>query len=274
MLRDLRLSLHHLQSQRAWTPPASPNCFNHSMFPQPLSFRTLILSFRALILSFRAKRGICCPHPNPTARHIDIHRSITPLERPHQLDRHPQGGRNRNPPLRRIPLRRPPSLSPCGEGALARKRVTDKTRRASPSDATDRHRFRRRLSGSPHQNLGARHPADPDRVQPEESNLPARGRPNTYIDEYQCIRRPRRRLSRPARRSGHPPRSRTLRERPPDRREPGRTPRSPRHPHQPSSARASPRPRERILMVTPASHSPIRKPHSRHWHSITRNQAG
>ena len=26
--------------------------------------------------------------------------------------------------------------------------------------------------------------------------------------------------------------------------------------------------------ATPASHSPIRKPHSRHWHSITRNQAG
>src|SRR5271156_2836854 len=36
MLRDLRLSLHHLQSQRAWTPPASPNCFNHSMFPSTL----------------------------------------------------------------------------------------------------------------------------------------------------------------------------------------------------------------------------------------------
>ena len=179
MLRDLRLSLHHLQSQRAWTPPASPNCFNHSMFPATFCQSECSFCYsQPPSRHLPAKPGIpLSSTPNPTARHIDIHRSITPLERPHQLDRHPQGGRNRNPPLRRIPLRRPPSLSPCGEGALARKRVTDKTRRASPSDATDRHRFRRRLSGSPHQNLGARHPADPDRVQPEESNLPARGRP-------------------------------------------------------------------------------------------------
>src|SRR5207302_6066489 len=59
---------------------------------------------------------------------IDIHRSITPLQRSHQPDRHPPSRRNRNPPLRRVLLPSPPPLPKkcrkclkCGAGALARE---------------------------------------------------------------------------------------------------------------------------------------------------------
>src|SRR5208337_1002534 len=49
--------------------------------------------------------------PRISARsNIDIHRSITPLERPHQPHRHPPSRRNRNPPLRRVLLSSPPPL--------------------------------------------------------------------------------------------------------------------------------------------------------------------
>src|SRR5208282_6288495 len=46
----------------------------------------------------------------PARSNIDIHRSITPLERPHQPDRHPQRRRNSNPPLRRVLFSGPPPL--------------------------------------------------------------------------------------------------------------------------------------------------------------------
>src|SRR6266852_1903075 len=46
----------------------------------------------------------------PARSNIDIHRSITPLERPHQPHRHPPSRRNRNAPLRRVFLPSPPSL--------------------------------------------------------------------------------------------------------------------------------------------------------------------
>src|SRR5271166_568638 len=51
-------------------------------------------------LSRAARRPPTDDQRHPT--NIDVHRSITSLERPHQPDRHPRPGTNRPPPLRRI----------------------------------------------------------------------------------------------------------------------------------------------------------------------------
>ena len=109
------------------------------------------------------------------------------------------------------------------------------------------------------------HQPNPHRVQPKESNLPARSDAQFNIDEHQCIRRPRRSLPQLTRRCSNPPRSRTLRNNPPNRRPPGRTRRPPSPPDRQSPANASPQPGSRTSLATPHPDPPFRKPRPRYW---------
>src|SRR5580692_580032 len=88
---------------------------------------TISCAVNALIrtLSFRGakRRGICCPLPRPTTEYIDVHRYTSPLERPHQPDRHPRRRTDRHPPLRRKPLRRTPPFSSAFLCALYGERL-------------------------------------------------------------------------------------------------------------------------------------------------------
>ena len=206
------------------------------------------------------------------AKYIDVHRSIAPLERPHQPHRHPPPRRNRNPPLRRIPLRGPPTLPRKDHVGAARRACLKRSPRSCQGRAklgqrsTDRHRLRRRLPRSPHKNLGARGRSHSARIQPKESNLPARSSAQFNIDGHQCIRRPRRSLPQPTRRRSNSPRSRAVRNSPPQSCPPGRTRRPPGPPDRPSPASASPQPGSRTSLDTPHPNPPLHKSGPGHWH--------
>src|SRR5271166_380265 len=156
----------------------------------------------------RRSGGTCCPFTPSTPRYIDVHRYTPTLEFPHQPHRHPRRRRNRHPPFRREPLRRPPPISEhtsCGD---SRPRLSSG---AKLRDPCRRPGLRRRLPRTPHQTMGPGNLPDPDRVQPKEGLLPARGSPRPYIDERRYTKHPRRRpLRYPNLRRSHPPRCRAL----------------------------------------------------------------
>jgi hypothetical protein len=129
------------------------------------------------------------PRP-PVGSNIDVHRSITTLERPHQPDRHPPSQRNSTPPLRRILLPGKPPLSKwskCGavEGPLP-----------SHSPESPGHRLRSRIPRHTPENLDPRRPPDPGRIKSQKSRFPPRSSESTNIDQHRCKNRPSRNRSR------------------------------------------------------------------------------
>ena len=72
------------------------------------------------------------------------------------------------------------------------------------SAARPRHRLRRRIPRSSSKNLGPQHPSNHDRIESQESRLPARSGPSPYIDQHQCNHRASRNPG-STRRQGFPP---------------------------------------------------------------------
>ena len=113
---------HRIRGQSAgWKPARWLSTIEppHALRPHSRTAPALLIG----PLSFRtgeSRGGIRCPLRNSTPKYIDVHRYTYPLERSHQPHRNPQRRRNRDPPLRRIPIRRPLFISEGARSGRAR----------------------------------------------------------------------------------------------------------------------------------------------------------
>jgi hypothetical protein len=90
----------HHRFARPFSPSTGPTTLNKCLSSRSAASHKCQLGAKS--------KGSCRPVPCTASSYIDVHRYASPLECPRQPDSHPRPRRNRDPPLRRVPLRRPP----------------------------------------------------------------------------------------------------------------------------------------------------------------------